>query len=151
MQLVRVKRLTSAEARTTRFQSVLPLSVRPAIGQVSPDREAPASQEWTCPPCASEHHPALDRATALVPVPVPAGREARGPAEIHCADGEFKLMARWVSSSAFICEVRGKPGLSSENAKPPSSPAEWCNCAPAVRRLGLTAIPRIDPREKDPF
>jgi hypothetical protein len=151
MQLVRVKSLTSVEARTTRLQSVLPLSVRPAIGPIHSDGEAPASDEWTHSPCAPEHRPALDRTTALAPIHIPAGREARGPTEIHCVNGEIKIVVRWDCSPAFICEIRGKPGLNSANAKPPSSPVAWRDSAPTVRRPRRTAILRTDPREMDPF
>ena len=151
MQLARVKSLTSVEPRTTRFQCALPLAEKPAVGAIQPDREAPASQEWSHATGASEHPCALDSTTALVPVHIPARRETQGPAEIHCADGEVSLVVRWASSSAFICEIRGKPGLNSANAELSSCPAAWCGGAPAVRKPRRTAILRIDPREKDPF
>ena len=151
MQLARVKSLTSVEPRTARFQCASPLSERLAVRPALPEGEAPASQKWTHSLCAREPHSALDNTTALVPVHIPARRETQGPAEIPCADGEVSLVVRWASSSAFICEIRGKPGLNSANAELSSCPAAWCGGAPAVRKPRRTAILRIDPREKDPF
>jgi hypothetical protein len=150
MQLARVKSLTSVEPRTTRFQCALPLPGRLAVRPIPPDREAPASQKWTHSRCASEHHPALDRTIAHVPVHIPAGREARGLTQMYCVDGEVSLVVRWASSSAFICEICGKPELSSANAEPSSCPAAWRGVA-AVRKPRRTAILRLDPREKDPL
>jgi hypothetical protein len=69
---------------------------------------------------------------------------------MYCSNGEVKLVVRWASSSAFICEIRGKPGLNSANAEPGSCPAAWCGGAPAVRKRRRTAV-RIDPPEKAPF
>ena len=100
---------------------------------VGADREAPASQKWSYAGGAIEQSVASGFAGGAVPVRVFAGREARGPAGVYlgdlrrcarsaveptadehgCApDGEVPLVMCWDSSSAFICEIRGKPGLS---------------------------------------
>ena len=137
MQVVQVKNLTSTDARAARFQSAFLRAGRPAVRPIPSDREAPASQKWTHSPRASEHHPALDSTTALVPVHIPAGVEARGPTETSCADGEVPLVVCWDSSSAFICEIRGKPVLSGVNAT--QSPHSVAECGGARSAL------RIDP------
>ena len=124
MQVARLNSRSPADSRAARFQSAFLRAGRPAVR----------------PECS----------TAIY-VNLRAVRSSGLQMTRMGAEGEAPLMARWVSSSAFIREIRGKPGLSSDNAAPsPRSVAE-CGGGPAVSTARMIAALQIDPREIDPF
>ena len=124
MQLAQVKSLTSVEPRATRFQPGFRRAERPEVQ----------------PECSS---------TSCVDV-----REVRSnrPRMTRIgADGEVPIVVCWDSSSAFICEFRGRPGVVDVLATRSSCSAAECGDGPAAPTAQVNTAVRIDPGDKDPF
>ena len=122
MQVARLNSLPLLEPRATRFQFALLRAGRPAV------------------------RPEI---TSAIDANV---RELRSSRQRIGGDGKMPLVVCWVSSSAFICEIRGRPCLSSANAAPGPRTVAECGGGPAAPTGRMIAALRIDPHEKpSPF
>ena len=61
-------------------------------------------------------------------------RDLRSSRQRIGGDGKIPLVVCWVSSSAFICEIRGRPCLSRANAAPVR--VRWRSVAVGRQRVG---------------
>ena len=121
MQLAHVKSLTSVEPRATRFQPGFLRAERPAL---------------------------QSECSSAICVDV---REVRSNRPRIGGDGKIPLVGRRASSSAFICEIRGRPGVDDVLATPSSCSAAECGDGPAAPTAQVNTAVRIDPGDKDPF